>query len=155
MKIEIVEGSRAVQVFCLPPYCCPGGRESSRVLSNKISNDVVHKVPCSKILVIFDGHESPLLWSVLLSHHLLGWWRRERTANRTWTTLQLLLREERGEPSDRWELKIRTRLHCWCWTMLSSPLASHHPSVTGSELWNDREMIGETHGSTFHALKTL
>ena len=46
--------------------------------------------------------------------------------------------------------------HCgrsFCWTMLSSPLASHHPSVTGSELWNDREMIGETHGSTFHALK--
>ena len=150
-----------VQVFCLPPYCCPGGRDSSRVLSNKISNDVVHKVPCSKILVIFDGHESPLLWSVLLSHHLLGWWRRERTANRTWTTLQLLLlREERGEPSGRWdtdissaELKIRTCLYCWRWTMLSSPLASHHPSVAGFKLWNEGEMMGETHGSTFHALK--
>ena len=54
-------------------------------------------------------------------------------ANRTWTTLQLLLlREERGEPSGRWdtdissaELKIRTCLYCWRWTMLSSPLASH------------------------------
>ena len=82
-------------------------------------------------------------------------------ANRTWTTLQLLLlREERGEPSGRWdtdissaELKIRTCLYCWRWTMLSSPLASHHPSVAGFKLWNEGEMMGETHGSTFHALK--
>ena len=70
--IEIVEGRKPVQVSSLPPYCVAGGRDSSRVLSNKISDDLFHKIPGADLLMIFDGHESPLLGSALLSHHIPG-----------------------------------------------------------------------------------
>ena len=37
-----------------------GGRDSCRVSGNKISDDLVHKTPSADLLIILDGHESPL-----------------------------------------------------------------------------------------------
>ena len=98
--VQIVEGRKPVQVFCLPPYCGAGGRDSCRVSGNKISDDLVHKTPSADLLIILDGHESPLFWGVLLSHHIPGWGRREdsqpmnqgreaverQSQSRTWTS---------------------------------------------------------------------
>ena len=103
--IAIVEGSEAVQVSCLPQYCFARGRDSSRELSNKISDDLLHEVPCANLLVIFDGHESPLLGSVLLSHHIPGWGRRGGTANRTPLQSPALEQKSGSEMKERWWVK--------------------------------------------------